>query len=34
MIGNKDGFMVQHEHTIVITFGKPITLTLMNEIWN
>jgi len=34
MVGNKGGFMVQHEHTIVVTEGKPIILTEMNEIWN
>ena len=34
MIGNKGGFMAQHEHTIVVTDGKPIILTEMNEIWN
>lgn len=34
MIGNKGGFMAQHEHTIVVTDGKPIVLTEMNEIWN
>ncbi|GGG53197.1 type I methionyl aminopeptidase [Epilithonimonas arachidiradicis] len=34
MIGNKGGFMAQHEHTIVITDGKPIILTAMNDIWN
>lgn len=34
MVGNKGGFMAQHEHTIVITDGKPIVLTEMNEIWN
>ena len=34
MVGNKGGFMAQHEHTIVVTDGKPIILTLMNEIWN
>ncbi|MFD2943003.1 type I methionyl aminopeptidase [Flavobacterium notoginsengisoli] len=34
MIGNKGGFMAQHEHTIVVTEGKPIILTEMNEIWN
>jgi len=34
MIGNKGGFMAQHEHTIIITDGKPIILTEMNEIWN
>lgn len=34
MLGNKGGFMAQHEHTIVITDGKPIILTAMNEILN
>lgn len=34
MLGNKGGFMAQHEHTIVITDGKPIILTEMNDILN
>ena len=34
MVGNKGGFVAQHEHTIVVTEGKPIILTEMNEIWN
>ena len=34
MVGNKGGFMAQHEHTIVVTDGKPIVLTEMNEIGN
>ena len=34
MVGNKGGFMAQHEHTIVVTDGKPIILTSMNDIWN
>jgi methionyl aminopeptidase len=34
MLGNNGGFMAQHEHTIVVTDGKPIVLTEMNEIWN
>eukprot|EP01137_Pigoraptor_chileana_P002903 Opistho-2@42384 len=34
MVGNNGGFMAQHEHTIVVTDGKPIVLTEMNEIWN
>lgn len=34
MVGNKGGFMAQHEHTIVVTDGKPIILTEMNDIWN
>lgn len=33
MVGDKGGFMAQHEHTIVVTDGKPIVLTEMNEIW-
>jgi len=34
MVGDKGGFMAQHEHTIVVTGDKPIILTAMNEIWN
>lgn len=34
MVGNKGGFMAQHEHTLVITDGKPIILTEMNGILN
>ncbi|WPO84038.1 type I methionyl aminopeptidase [Chryseobacterium sp. JJR-5R] len=34
MVGNKDGFMAQHEHTLMITDGKPLILTAMNEILN
>jgi methionyl aminopeptidase len=34
MVGNNDGFMAQHEHTIIVTEGKPIILTETNEIWN
>lgn len=33
MVGNKGGYMAQHEHTIVITDGKPIILTAMNDIF-
>src|SRR5690606_5706072 len=33
MVGNKGGYMAQHEHTIVVTGGKPIILTEMNGIW-
>jgi methionyl aminopeptidase len=32
MVGNKGGFMAQHEHTIIITDDKPIILTAKNEI--
>lgn len=34
MVGNRGGYMAQHEHTIVITDGQPIVLTKMNGIWN
>jgi len=34
MVGNKGGYMAQHEHTILITDGKPVILTQMNEILN
>ena len=34
LVGNKGGFMAQHEHTILITDKDPIILTAMNEIWN
>ena len=34
MVGNKGGFMAQHEHTIVVTDGKPLILTAMNGIYS
>ena len=34
MVGNKGGFMAQHEHTIVVTDGEPVILTAANGIWN
>lgn len=34
MVGNKGGYMAQHEHTIIITDGQPVILTEMNEIFN
>lgn len=34
MVGNKGGYMAQHEHTIVVTDGAPIVLTEMNGIWD
>ena len=34
MVGNKGGYMAQHEHTIVVTGGEPIILTEMNGIFN
>lgn len=33
MVGNKGGYMAQHEHTIVVTDDKPLILTAKNEIW-
>ncbi|WP_134091137.1 type I methionyl aminopeptidase [Olivibacter sp. XZL3] len=34
MVGNRGGYMAQHEHTIIVTEGSPIILTEMNEILN
>lgn len=34
MVGNKGGYMAQHEHTIIVTDGKPVILTEMNGIFN
>lgn len=34
LVGNRGGFMAQHEHTIVITNGTPIILTEDNGIWD
>ncbi len=34
MVGNKGGYMAQHEHTILITDGNPIILTKANGILN
>lgn len=33
LVGNRGGYMAQHEHTIVITDGTPIILTAVNGIW-
>jgi methionyl aminopeptidase len=33
MVGNKGGYMAQHEHTIIVTDGVPIILTEKNELW-
>lgn len=32
MVGNRGGYMAQHEHTIIVTDGKPIILTEQNGI--
>lgn len=34
LVGNKGGFMAQHEHTIVVTDGKPVILTEGNGVWD
>jgi methionyl aminopeptidase len=34
LVGNKGGFVAQHEHTIVVTDQAPVILTAANEIWN
>ena len=34
MVGNKGGYMAQHEHTIVVTEGMPLILTAANGVWN
>src|SRR5699024_4406444 len=33
MVGNKGGFMAQHEHTVLVTGGQPSVLTDMNGVW-
>ncbi len=33
LVGNRGGFVAQHEHTIIVTKGKPVVLTDMNGIW-
>lgn len=34
MVGNKGGYVAQHEHTILVTGEEPIILTAKNGIWN
>lgn len=34
LIGNKGGYVAQHEHTIIVTDEKPTILTEANEIWD
>ncbi|MEH6679894.1 MAG: type I methionyl aminopeptidase [Sediminicola sp.] len=34
LVGNKGGYVTQHEHTILVTDGRPVVLTEMNGIWN
>lgn len=33
LIGNKGGFVAQHEHTIMVTDGQPVIFTGKNGIW-
>ncbi|MGE0079140.1 MAG: type I methionyl aminopeptidase [Bacteroidales bacterium] len=34
LVGNRGGYITQHEQTILVTDGTPIILTKSNEIWN
>jgi methionyl aminopeptidase len=34
LVGNKGGYVAQHEQTILITDSHPVILTASNEIWN
>ena len=34
LVGNKGGYIAQHEQTIVVTDKMPVILTHSNEIWN
>ncbi|GAA0552929.1 type I methionyl aminopeptidase [Chitinophaga japonensis] len=34
LVGNRGGYVAQHEHTIVVTDDTPIILTEMNGIWD
>lgn len=34
LVGNKGGFVAQHEHTLMVTSGAPDILTQMNGIWH
>lgn len=34
LVGNKGGYVTQHEHTILVTDKYPVILTASNEIWN
>jgi methionyl aminopeptidase len=33
LVGNKGGYVAQHEQTILITDNEPVILTDSNEIW-
>ncbi|WP_439182634.1 type I methionyl aminopeptidase [Carboxylicivirga taeanensis] len=34
LVGNKGGYVTQHEHTILVTDNQPVILTKSNDIWN
>jgi methionyl aminopeptidase len=34
LIGDKGGYVAQHEHTIMVTDGQPLILTSANGIWD
>jgi len=34
LVGNKGGYITQHEQTILITDNEPVILTKSNEIWD
>lgn len=34
LVGNKGGYVAQHEHTLIVTDGAPVILTEANGIWN
>ena len=34
LLGNRGGFVAQHEHTIMVTDEKPVILTASNDIWS
>lgn len=34
LVGNRGGYVAQHEHTIIVTDGEPEILTLGNGVWD
>lgn len=34
LVGDKGGYVTQHEHTLLVTDGKPVILTEGNGVWN
>jgi|GEM_PF-2952450 len=34
LVGNKGGYVIQHEHTIQITDDSPVMLTRANGFWD